>query len=128
MAELKDRLKELREKSKLSQKQLAIKINISDRNYQRYEYGEREPNASTIISLANFYGVTTDYLLGRTDNPNAVLFSMTSLARATEEMNLTNEPTLRAASGLTEDTDMEALESDFAMLDKLAEEKKNKKK
>ena len=39
-----------------------------------------------------------------------------------------NEPTLRAASGLTDDTDMEALESDFAMLDKLAEEKKNKNK
>lgn len=37
------------------------------RTYQNYEGGQREPNFSTLIALADFFDVTTDYLLGRTD-------------------------------------------------------------
>ena len=37
------------------------------REYQRYEHGEHEPTASSIIALAQFYGVTSDYLLGLSD-------------------------------------------------------------
>ena len=37
-------------------------------SYCRYEYGEREPNASILWRMADFYGVTIDYLVGRTDS------------------------------------------------------------
>ncbi len=58
-------LKELRKKKGLSQKQAANALGISMRAYQNYEYGQREPNIEMINKLANFYGVTTDYLLDR---------------------------------------------------------------
>ena len=41
--------------------------------YYRYEQGTREPSASVIIALANFFGVSTDYLLGLTDDPRRML-------------------------------------------------------
>ena len=63
------RLKEVRQDKGLSQKNLAIDLKISERNYQRYEHGEREPTASTLISLADYFGVSIDYLTGRTDKP-----------------------------------------------------------
>jgi transcriptional regulator with XRE-family HTH domain len=39
------------------------------RNYQRYEKGEVDPPSSKLVVLANYFGVSTDYLLGRTDTP-----------------------------------------------------------
>lgn len=66
---LNERLKQLRIEKGLSQKDLAQKIEISDRNYQRYEYGEREPVASVLVTLANFYNISLDYLVGRSDDP-----------------------------------------------------------
>ena len=51
------------------QKQVAEGSGISLRTYQRYENGEREPSASTLVALADFFNVSTDYLLGRTNNP-----------------------------------------------------------
>lgn len=38
------------------------------RSYRRYETGEREPDASTLVRMADYYHVTADYLLGRSDN------------------------------------------------------------
>lgn len=69
MAAFNERLKELRTSKGLSQKQLSIEIKISDRGIQRYEYGEREPSMSTLIALADYFNVSIDYLVGRTDNP-----------------------------------------------------------
>ena len=51
------------------QKDVAAAIGIPLRTYQRYEYGEREPQISTLFKLADFYGVSLDYLTGRTDTP-----------------------------------------------------------
>ena len=51
------------------QKAIADGIHVPLRTYQRYEYGEREPNASTLLALADYFDVSVDYLLGRTDNP-----------------------------------------------------------
>lgn len=59
------KLKELRKSKGISQEQAANALNISVRAYQNYEYGQREPNIEMIFKLADFYGVTTDYLLGR---------------------------------------------------------------
>ena len=69
MSSLSERLIELKTSRKLLQKDIADSIGVPLRTYQRYEYGEREPNASLLTSLADFFNVSTDYLLGRTDNP-----------------------------------------------------------
>ena len=64
-----ERLQELKDTRGIMQKDVAAAIGIPLRTYQRYEYGEREPQLSTLIKLADFYGVSLDYLAGRTDNP-----------------------------------------------------------
>lgn len=59
-----DRLKELRKKRKYSQEDLAKIIGINRGTYGQYEIGRRNPDYETLKKLAEFYGVTTDYLLG----------------------------------------------------------------
>lgn len=60
-------LRELRTKKGFSQKQLAEMLNVAQNTISQYENGTREPDAATLIKLANFFSVSTDYLLGRTD-------------------------------------------------------------
>lgn len=81
------KLKELRKSKGISQGQVAQALGISIRAYQNYEYGQREPNIEMIFKLADFYGVTTDYLLGReTGEPETIdklvgEFNMTALEK-----------------------------------------------
>lgn len=63
---LKDNLKALRESKGLTKKQVAQGVGINERAYIAYEYGERDVSTETLSKLADFYGVSTDYLLGRT--------------------------------------------------------------
>lgn len=63
-------LKELRENKSLRQSDLAEMLEITQQAYQRYERGTSEPNADGLSKLADFYGVTTDYLLGREPEPD----------------------------------------------------------
>lgn len=67
---LKDTMKELRESRKLTKKQVADAICVTERAYITYEYGQRDVSTDTLQKLADFYGVTTDYLLGREPAPN----------------------------------------------------------
>lgn len=69
------KLKELRENLGLSQRALAVKLGVSQSTIGMWESNQREPNFKTIEQLANFFDVTTDYLLGRTDNKKPVLDS-----------------------------------------------------
>lgn len=62
-----ERLKELRERDGLTQKQLAAETDFSQGMIARWEHGVHEPTASAIIKLAHFFDVTTDYLLGVVD-------------------------------------------------------------
>lgn len=66
---LKDMLKLLREKRGLTKKQLADAIGIKERAYLTYEYGQRDVSTELLQKLADFYGVTTDCLLGREPAP-----------------------------------------------------------
>ena len=63
------RLKELRKKRRISQITLALELNMNQNNISRYETGEREADYATLIALADYFNVSIDYLLGRTDNP-----------------------------------------------------------
>ena len=71
MANLNERLIELRNKNNLLQKDVATAINLSVVGYQRYEYGTREPAYKNLLALADYFDVSLDYLVGRTDNPNS---------------------------------------------------------
>ena len=51
----------------MSQKTLIREMGIALNTYVRYERGEREPTASTLVQMADFYGVTLDYLVGRSE-------------------------------------------------------------
>lgn len=62
-----ERLKNARKKSPFSQKELAEKIGIATRNYQRYESGENEPSLSTLAKLARFLDTSSDYLIGNAE-------------------------------------------------------------
>jgi len=66
MATFGERIKELRLLKGLTQRQMADTFGITERNYQRYEATD-SPSNDTLIKLADFFEVTTDYLLGRTD-------------------------------------------------------------
>lgn len=64
------RIRDLREDSDLTQKQLANILHCSQQVYSNYELGQRDIPTSVLIQLAKFYHTTTDYLLGLTDYPN----------------------------------------------------------
>ncbi len=59
------RLKALRKEKGLKQVDMANIMEMTDRQYQRYEYGMVNVPATTLNFFADFFGVTTDYLLGR---------------------------------------------------------------
>ena len=67
------KLKELRENLGLSQRALAIKLGLSQSTIGMWESGQREPNFKTTEELANFFDVSIDYLLGRTDNKKPII-------------------------------------------------------
>ena len=63
-----DRLRMLRDKIGLSQKDLTDRLNINRSTYARYETSSTQPDFDTLNKLADFFGVTTDYILGRTNH------------------------------------------------------------
>lgn len=67
MTKLSERLLFLRNEQGLTQEQAAEAQNINYRSYRRYESGEREPTASVLVQMADFYDVSLDYLVGRSD-------------------------------------------------------------
>jgi len=67
----KENLKSCRKTAKKTQKQIAEKLGISERSYQHYELGTREPNIEMLVKMAVIFDVSLDFLLGRTDNPNS---------------------------------------------------------
>lgn len=64
-------LKALRQSRNITQKQLAEAIHGSERGIQNYEMGVRKPTYEMLIAIADYFDVSTDFLLGRTDNPNS---------------------------------------------------------
>ena len=63
------RLKELRKAKKISQLKLAMDLHMNQNSISRYENEEREADYKTLILFADYFDVSVDYLLGRTDDP-----------------------------------------------------------
>ena len=64
------RLKELRIRRGISQLKLAMDLNMNQNSISRYENGQREADYATLIKFADYFNVSIDYLLRRTENPN----------------------------------------------------------
>jgi len=73
MARCGDRIALLREKRGMTQEELSGKLGISRAALSHYETNRREPDIDTLNKIANFFGVSLDYLLGRTNDPSSVL-------------------------------------------------------
>ena len=59
------RIEKLRKEKKMTQKEVAEKLNISRSAYSQYEIGKKEPRIYTLIAIADLYKVSIDYLVGR---------------------------------------------------------------
>lgn len=66
---MKNNLKKLRQEAGLTQISLQMKTGIEQALLSKFENGERIPPTETLIILADFYGVSMDYIMGRTENP-----------------------------------------------------------
>ena len=66
---IKNNIKKLRLEMGLTQKELGKNIELAESTISLYESGKREPDNATLLTLANFFDVSVDYLLGRTDKP-----------------------------------------------------------
>jgi DNA-binding XRE family transcriptional regulator len=64
-----ERLKQLRKEKKITQKALATAINRTERYGQELEYGKTKPGFDILIALADYFDVSIDYLVGRSDDP-----------------------------------------------------------
>ena len=64
------RLKEIRKSKGISQLKLAMDLNTSQNTISRYETGEREPGINELIKIADYFDISVDYLLERTNNPH----------------------------------------------------------
>lgn len=63
-------LRNIREDRDIKQKDIAKVLNVSQNTYSQYETGVISLTAEILVKLADYYGVTVDYLLDRTNNPN----------------------------------------------------------
>lgn len=80
--ELKDALKRFRKTAGLSQLTIARKLGVQVPQYQRYEWGKTTPSADVIVKMATTFGVSADYLLGLSDEPNQKKYDDAEVAQA----------------------------------------------
>ena len=67
---MENRLKEVRKGKRYSQIKVAMDLNMNQNSISRYENEQRQADYKTLIAFADYFGVSVDYLLGRTDNKN----------------------------------------------------------
>ena len=98
---MKEQLQKLRKSKGLTQEDMSIQLGISLSTYQKYERDVISPPYEILIRIADFYGVTTDYLLGRdTGEPTpldslAAEFNMSALERKIVDNYLALPPSMR---------------------------------
>ena len=63
------RIKALRKQRNITQLKMAMDLHMTQNSISRYESGEREPGIAELVKIADYFRVSVDYLLERTDNP-----------------------------------------------------------
>lgn len=102
------RIKSLRDEAGLSQADLAKELSVAQNTVSSWENGKRDPDTDTVKQLAAFFGVSTDYLLGATDQKNAS--SEEDAGLSAEENELLE--LFRNASPALQDAALRVLEAD----------------
>ena len=110
------RLKELREQSKLTQEQLAQKMQISRSAIGMYERGKREPDFEFIEKCASLFGVSMDYLLGN-DTETDGYYENPETARIAQQMF--DDPQMRSLFHMKRTMDPESFQAHYEMLKKM---------
>ena len=100
-----DRLQALRAAKGLSQRAVAADLNISQALLSHYENGAREPGLQFVCRACDYYGVSSDHLLGRTDQPTLPTEQIERLRLAVHAMQSTAEQAAHALSSLTGDSE-----------------------
>ena len=116
---MKNRVKELRLSKKLTQQELADKLHTTKANICMIENNKRNLTASSLVDFANFFEVSTDYLLGKTDNPNLQTMTVVDADGSITEVQ---HELLDATKGLT----IEDMQEIFNYVDYLKSKKGDK--
>ena len=82
------RIKRLRESIRLSQKELGAKIGITQSAVNRYENNQSEASYKTLLSYADYFDVSLDYIYGRTDQPQGKLYDFKPKIEDNDDMRL----------------------------------------
>ena len=98
-------LSTLRRERNISQRCAAAELGISQALLSHYENGAREPGLQFVCRACDYYGVSADYLLGRTDQPTLPTEQIERLRLAVRAMQSTAEQAAHALSSLTGDTE-----------------------
>ncbi len=86
-----EQLRKLRKQKNLTQKQLADYLHVTDGAVAMWEHGRREPDVEILTKLADFYGVTVDYLLGREMTTSTQQALISETIRQIESLNQLKE-------------------------------------
>lgn len=92
-------IQELRELHGISQTELAKQLGVVRSTICQYEKGNRQPDTATLLKLADFFGVTVDYLLGRKDETPASVHAPTTSEHTEAERELLTLQTVRSWAG-----------------------------
>ena len=95
-----ERLRALRKEKKLKQKDMAELLQCAERNYQRLEYGKTNVTATTLMFLCDYFNVSADYILGRTDCMEP-LQTMAARIRSLREQNGLTQKNMAEILGCT---------------------------
>lgn len=79
------RLKALITASGHSQKDIATSLNLGQQRFNYYVTGKREPDNGTLVAIASFFDVSTDYLLGHSDSPTPARDNLLKMAAETDD-------------------------------------------
>ena len=111
------RLRECRENARLSQKFVAISLGVAAPSVANWERGKTNPTHENIVKLADLYGVSVDYLLGRTDKENKTVINENDIWELREQVR--RDPERHYLFSLAKDADIEDVRQAVAIIDAL---------
>lgn len=122
-----ERLRSLRESKGLTQSALGEILNVSKQTISNYENGVSSPDQDSLSRLADYFNVSTDYLLGRTDDPRTLRDRLAEAAKADPELNdfweaFLSKRDLRLAFRTLKDLTPQALRQALRIIKALEEE------
>lgn len=91
------RLRECREKANLSQKYVALSLGVAAPSVSNWESGKTKPSRENTVRMADLYGVSVDYLIGRTDDPTPAANQHTQTQESESGVPQTTEAKILAA-------------------------------